>query len=97
MSVGIQNRSKDKVSRDSFVRDWAERNGCNMGDARRYLTNFENMIIEIMAMEKEVRFSFGVLGGRTIPAKQYLLFGVLSETPEKHGQPYYIPSKLAKE
>ena len=49
-------------------------------------------------MEDRVRFNFGYIGGKTQKPRRIVLpSGEIIHVPEKHGQPYYKPSKLAKD
>ena len=45
-----------------------------------------------------MHFSFGTIGGKTkAPRVQKMPNGEIVHVPEKKGQPYYKPSKIAKD
>lgn len=67
-------------------------------EARKFLTVIEDVVMEAIALEDKVHFSFGTIGGKCKPPReQRLPSGEIVHVPERHGQPYYKPSKIAKD
>lgn len=86
------------VNREELISEIAGRCDIPKEKARRFIEALEDVVIRAMASEDRVKFSFGYLGGRTTkPMKKLCPNGEIRHIPEKHGQPYYKPSKLAKD
>lgn len=86
------------MRKDDFIRKISERTGYTQAVSQEILEAIENLVIEIIATEDKIRFSYGVIGGKTLSPRSFILpNGQICTTPEKHGQPYYHPTKKAKE
>ena len=61
-------------------------------------SSIEDIVMTAIALEDKVHFSFGTIGGKTkAPRVQKMPNGEIVHVPEKKGQPYYKPSKIAKD
>lgn len=87
------------MNKQELIKKIADRADCSVETANKYKTVIEDIIMEAIAMEDKVRFSFGEIGGKMKPARiaHNPRTGEKIRVPEKHGQPYYKPSAKAKE
>lgn len=87
------------MNKQELLKKIADRADCSVDTARKYMTVIEDIVMEAIATEDKVRFSFGEIGGKTKPARvaHNPKTGEKVKVPEKHGQPYYKPSAKAKE
>ena len=87
------------MKKAQFVKNLANRMDVPLDKARDFVSTFEDLIMEVIALEDKVTFVFGTMGGKTKRATQYRHphTGEMIPVPEKDWQPYYTPSKKAKE
>lgn len=87
------------MNKPELLKRIADKADCSIDNARKVLTAIEEVTMEAIACEDKVTFSFGVIGGRTVPAKKWNnpRTKQVELLPEKPGQPYYKPSAKAKE
>ena len=86
------------INKEELARQIAVRCDTTAKNALRFIDALEDVVIRAIAMEDRVRFNFGYIGGKTQKPRRIVLpSGEIIHVPEKHGQPYYKPSKLAKD
>lgn len=86
------------MRRNDFVKKIAYRMDMTPEKTNQFISTFEDMIMEIIATEDNIRFTFGTIGGRTKKPVRYKhpITGEICYSEEKHGQPYYRASQIAK-
>lgn len=87
------------MNKQELIKKIADRADCSLDTAKKFKMVIEDIVMEAIATEDKVRFSFGDIGGRVKPARvaRNPKTGAEVKVPEKHGQPYYKPSAKAKE
>lgn len=86
------------INKEELSKEIASRCDTTISSAVKFIDALEDVVIRAIALENRVRFNFGYIGGKTQkPRKITLPNGEIIHVPEKHGQPYYKPSKLAKD
>lgn len=84
--------------KEEFLKEIANRTDSTVIQAQKYLSAIEDIVMTAIALEDKVHFSFGTIGGKTkAPRIQKMPNGEIVHVPEKKGQPYYKPSKIAKD
>lgn len=85
--------------KEEFYKKVAQRADSTIYNTKKFVTAMEDTVMEIIALEDKVTFSFGTIGGRFIPScnRGVPFDGSRKIMPDRHGQPYYKPSKMAKE
>ena len=86
------------MKKEELIKKIAANADSTIETSRKFLSVIEDIVMEAIALEDEVRFSFGAIGGKTQKPRKYKDFnGNIRVSPEKRGQPYYKPSKKAKD
>jgi nucleoid DNA-binding protein len=87
------------MKKSDFIKEVAWRSDTTIERAKRIINSMEDLIMEIIALEDKVTFTFGTIGGETTPPRRLWDFQEKKVTtvPPRPGQPYYKPSKKAKE
>lgn len=79
------------VSREVFIKNVADKAGFCIKDVRELLEAFEDEVLYIMRSEDEIRFRFGLLGGKHMYPREHVNpkgKGTIMSR-EKFGFPYY--------
>ena len=87
------------MKKEELIKKIATKADSTIETSRKFLNAIEDVVMEAIALEDEVHFSFGVIGGKTQPPRKYKDFntGEYKYSPAKPGQPYYKPSRKAKD
>lgn len=87
------------MKKDELIKKIAVNADSTLETASKFLSVIEDIVMEAIALEDKVHFSFGTIGGKTQKPRKYKDFekGGIKVSPEKRGQPYYKPSKKAKD
>lgn len=87
------------MKKEELIKKIANRADSTIETSRKFLGAIEDIVMEAIALEDEVHFSFGTIGGKTQKPRKYknVVTGEMCYSPEKPGQPYYKPSKKAKD
>ena len=87
------------MNKEELIKKIASKADSTLETSRKFLGAIEDIVMEAIALEDAVHFSFGTIGGKTQKPRKYknVVTGEICYSPEKPGQPYYKPSKKAKD
>lgn len=85
--------------KSEFINKVAEKAEVTQKVAKDVLAAIEEEVLNVIATNDFMRFDFGKIGGRDVPAKtcRNPRTGEKMEVPAKTGYPYFKASKKAKE
>ena len=85
--------------KSEFINKVAEKAEVTQKVAKDVLAAIEEEVLNVIATNDFMRFDFGKIGGRDVPAKtcRNPRTGEKLEVPAKTGYPYFKASKKAKE
>lgn len=87
------------MNKEELIKKIAIKADSTLETSRKFLGAIEDVVMEAIALEDAVHFSFGTIGGKTQEPRKYknVVTGEICYSPRKPGQPYYKPSKKAKD
>lgn len=87
------------MKKEELIKKIANKADSTLENSRKFLSVIEDIVMEAIALEDEIHFSFGTIGGKTQKPRKYKNpeTGEMCWSPEKPGQPYYKPSRRAKD